>query len=201
MYSLSCHALLTCDNGLSVTRAPGLWLQVGVQWYEMQTRPPPEAHSARSGARGGGGAPTDTCVLRTYTHRSLRANGHTESAGSCLWLGLQPPAVSGGPVGTCLTHRVPLSFQAWKAHLMGAAGCTMNLRRTHVLHKPAAPPPGELGPSGRGVPVPPLAARAAPAVLSWLCFRDEGAGQSLSRVPLAATSGGSSCRRPRGGFP
>lgn len=61
---------------------------------------------------------------------------------------------------------------------MGAAGCTMNLRRTHVLHKPAAPPPGELGPSGRGVPMPTPPARAAAGALSWLCFRDEGAGQS-----------------------
>ncbi|XP_074190310.1 centrosomal protein of 104 kDa isoform X2 [Rhinolophus sinicus] len=48
-----------------------------------------------------------------------------------------------------LANRCPLCHEnftpgeeAWKAHLMGAAGCTMNLRRTHVLHKPAAPPPG-----------------------------------------------------------
>lgn len=49
-----------------------------------------------------------------------------------------------------LANRCPLCHEnftpgeeAWKAHLMGAAGCTMNLRRTHVLHKPAAPPPGK----------------------------------------------------------
>lgn len=43
-----------------------------------------------------------------------------------------------------------LPFQAWKAHLMGPAGCTMNLRRTHLLHKAPPPPPpqGEDSPSG-----------------------------------------------------
>ncbi|XP_045714725.1 centrosomal protein of 104 kDa isoform X3 [Phyllostomus hastatus] len=56
-----------------------------------------------------------------------------------------------------LANRCPLCHEnfapgeeAWKAHLMGPAGCTMNLRRTHVLHK--APPP----PQGRG----PAAAKA-----------------------------------------
>ncbi|XP_060057283.1 centrosomal protein of 104 kDa isoform X2 [Erinaceus europaeus] len=41
-----------------------------------------------------------------------------------------------------LANRCPLCHEnftpgeeAWKAHLMGPAGCTMNLRRTHVLHK------------------------------------------------------------------
>uniref|UniRef100_A0A2K5QAU0 Centrosomal protein of 104 kDa n=1 Tax=Cebus imitator TaxID=2715852 RepID=A0A2K5QAU0_CEBIM len=32
--------------------------------------------------------------------------------------------------------------QAWKAHLMGPAGCTMNLRKTHVLQKAPALQPG-----------------------------------------------------------
>lgn len=57
-----------------------------------------------------------------------------------------------------LANRCPLCHEnfapgeeAWKAHLMGPAGCTMNLRRTHVLHK--APPP----PQGRA----PAAAKAA----------------------------------------
>ncbi|KAM5323367.1 centrosomal protein of 104 kDa isoform 2-T2 [Glossophaga mutica] len=36
--------------------------------------------------------------------------------------------------------------EAWKAHLMGPAGCTMNLRRTHVLHR-ALPPPQGRGPA------------------------------------------------------
>ncbi|XP_036918002.1 centrosomal protein of 104 kDa [Sturnira hondurensis] len=56
-----------------------------------------------------------------------------------------------------LANRCPLCHEnfapgeeAWKAHLMGPAGCTMNLRRTHVLHK--APPPQQ----GRG----PAAAKA-----------------------------------------
>ncbi|XP_053061964.1 centrosomal protein of 104 kDa isoform X1 [Acinonyx jubatus] len=47
-----------------------------------------------------------------------------------------------------LANRCPLCHEnfspgeeAWKAHLMGPAGCTMNLRKTHVLHK--ALPPGE----------------------------------------------------------
>lgn len=41
-----------------------------------------------------------------------------------------------------LANRCPLCHEnftpgeeAWKAHLMGPAGCTMNLRKTHVLHK------------------------------------------------------------------
>ncbi|XP_072831644.1 centrosomal protein of 104 kDa isoform X3 [Vicugna pacos] len=49
-----------------------------------------------------------------------------------------------------LANRCPLCHEnfspgeeAWKAHLMGPAGCTMNLRRTHVLHKAPAPPPGK----------------------------------------------------------
>ncbi|XP_039074051.1 centrosomal protein of 104 kDa isoform X3 [Hyaena hyaena] len=50
-----------------------------------------------------------------------------------------------------LANRCPLCHEnfspgeeAWKAHLMGPAGCTMNLRKTHVLHKaPAVPPAGK----------------------------------------------------------
>lgn len=38
-----------------------------------------------------------------------------------------------------------LSLQAWKAHLMGPMGCTMNLRRTHVLQKAPAALQGEDG--------------------------------------------------------
>ncbi|XP_058911790.1 centrosomal protein of 104 kDa isoform X3 [Kogia breviceps] len=33
--------------------------------------------------------------------------------------------------------------EAWKAHLMGPAGCTVNLRRTHLLRKAPALPPGK----------------------------------------------------------
>ncbi|XP_058575320.1 centrosomal protein of 104 kDa isoform X2 [Neofelis nebulosa] len=47
-----------------------------------------------------------------------------------------------------LANRCPLCHEnfspgeeAWKAHLMGPAGCTMNLRKTHVLRK--ALPPGK----------------------------------------------------------
>lgn len=71
---------------------------------------------------------------------------------------MRPPLVSAltGAQLVCslsvawLTRRVPpLLFQAWKAHLMGPAGCTMNLRKTHVLHK--ALPPGEVwGLAARG---------------------------------------------------
>nr|XP_003413547.1 centrosomal protein of 104 kDa isoform X2 [Loxodonta africana] len=49
-----------------------------------------------------------------------------------------------------LANRCPLCHEnfspgeeAWKAHLMGPAGCTMNLRKTHVLHKVQALPPGK----------------------------------------------------------
>ncbi|XP_059232265.1 centrosomal protein of 104 kDa [Mustela nigripes] len=49
-----------------------------------------------------------------------------------------------------LANRCPLCHEnfspgeeAWKAHLMGPAGCTMNLRKTHVLHRVPAPPPGK----------------------------------------------------------
>lgn len=49
-----------------------------------------------------------------------------------------------------LANRCPLCHgdfppgeEAWKAHLLGPAGCTMNLRRTHVLHKAAPLPPGK----------------------------------------------------------
>uniref|UniRef100_A0A8C0K6W0 Centrosomal protein of 104 kDa n=1 Tax=Canis lupus dingo TaxID=286419 RepID=A0A8C0K6W0_CANLU len=48
-----------------------------------------------------------------------------------------------------LANRCPLCHEnfspgeeAWKVHLMGPAGCTMNLRKTHVLHKVPAPLPG-----------------------------------------------------------
>lgn len=34
-------------------------------------------------------------------------------------------------------------LQAWKVHLMGPAGCTMNLRKTHILCKAPAPQQGE----------------------------------------------------------
>uniref|UniRef100_A0A8C3YME0 Centrosomal protein of 104 kDa n=1 Tax=Catagonus wagneri TaxID=51154 RepID=A0A8C3YME0_9CETA len=49
-----------------------------------------------------------------------------------------------------LANRCPLCHEnfspgeeAWKAHLMGPAGCTMNLRRTHLLHRPPTLPPGK----------------------------------------------------------
>ncbi|XP_040120128.1 centrosomal protein of 104 kDa isoform X4 [Oryx dammah] len=49
-----------------------------------------------------------------------------------------------------LANRCPLCHEnfspgeeAWKAHLMGPAGCTMNLRRTHVLHKTPVLPLGK----------------------------------------------------------
>ncbi|XP_010811703.1 centrosomal protein of 104 kDa isoform X3 [Bos indicus] len=49
-----------------------------------------------------------------------------------------------------LANRCPLCHEnfspgeeAWKAHLMGPAGCTMNLRRTHVLHRTPVLPPGK----------------------------------------------------------
>uniref|UniRef100_A0A1U7R1U7 centrosomal protein of 104 kDa n=1 Tax=Mesocricetus auratus TaxID=10036 RepID=A0A1U7R1U7_MESAU len=54
--------------------------------------------------------------------------------------------------------------EAWKAHLMGPTGCTMNLRKTHVLSKatapqqgkgPAASKSGTLGPKvGSKIPTP-----------------------------------------------
>lgn len=53
-----------------------------------------------------------------------------------------------------LANRCPLCHEnfspgeeAWKAHLMGPAGCTMNLRKTHVLHRVPAPPPAGKGPA------------------------------------------------------
>ncbi|XP_045404646.1 centrosomal protein of 104 kDa [Lemur catta] len=49
-----------------------------------------------------------------------------------------------------LANRCPLCHEnftpgeeAWKAHLMGPAGCTMNLRKTHILQKAQAPQPGK----------------------------------------------------------
>ncbi|XP_070367359.1 centrosomal protein of 104 kDa isoform X9 [Equus asinus] len=49
-----------------------------------------------------------------------------------------------------LANRCPLCHEnftpgeeAWKAHLMGPAGCTMNLRKTHVLHTAPTLPPGK----------------------------------------------------------
>nr|XP_054114708.1 centrosomal protein of 104 kDa isoform X4 [Callithrix jacchus] len=60
-----------------------------------------------------------------------------------------------------LANRCPLCHEnftpgeeAWKAHLMGPAGCTMNLRKTHILQKAPALQPGRRsavaasGPSG-----------------------------------------------------
>lgn len=53
-----------------------------------------------------------------------------------------------------LANRCPLCHEnfspgeeAWKAHLMGPAGCTMNLRKTHVLHRAPALPPAGKGPA------------------------------------------------------
>uniref|UniRef100_A0A8D2AFH3 Centrosomal protein of 104 kDa n=1 Tax=Sciurus vulgaris TaxID=55149 RepID=A0A8D2AFH3_SCIVU len=53
-----------------------------------------------------------------------------------------------------LANRCPLCHEnftpgeeAWKVHLMGPAGCTRNLRKTHILHKAQAPLPGK-GPTG-----------------------------------------------------
>ncbi|XP_045155153.1 centrosomal protein of 104 kDa [Echinops telfairi] len=40
-----------------------------------------------------------------------------------------------------VSHLLPL--QAWKVHLMGPAGCTMNMRKTHVLYKAQVPPLGK----------------------------------------------------------
>ncbi|XP_075406491.1 centrosomal protein of 104 kDa [Tenrec ecaudatus] len=49
-----------------------------------------------------------------------------------------------------LANRCPLCHEnftpgeeAWKVHLMGPAGCTMNLRKTHVLYKAQVPPLGK----------------------------------------------------------
>ncbi|TKC39435.1 hypothetical protein EI555_020845, partial [Monodon monoceros] len=49
-----------------------------------------------------------------------------------------------------LANRCPLCHEnftpgeeAWKAHLMGPAGCTVNLRRAHVLRKAPTLPPGK----------------------------------------------------------
>ncbi|XP_045754811.1 centrosomal protein of 104 kDa isoform X1 [Mirounga angustirostris] len=53
-----------------------------------------------------------------------------------------------------LANRCPLCHEnfspgeeAWKAHLMGPAGCTMNLRKTHVLPKAPTLPPAGKGPA------------------------------------------------------
>ncbi|XP_012375821.2 LOW QUALITY PROTEIN: centrosomal protein of 104 kDa [Dasypus novemcinctus] len=70
-----------------------------------------------------------------------------------------------------LANRCPLCHEnfspgeeAWKAHLMGPAGCTMNLRKTHLLHRlqvlrpgkgPAVATPGTAGPkAGSKIPTP-----------------------------------------------
>ncbi|XP_053431420.1 centrosomal protein of 104 kDa isoform X3 [Nycticebus coucang] len=69
-----------------------------------------------------------------------------------------------------LANRCPLCHEnftpgeeAWKAHLMGPAGCTMNLRKTHILQRAQAlpgrgPPAGRPGPSaskmGSKIPTP-----------------------------------------------
>nr|XP_008514904.1 PREDICTED: centrosomal protein of 104 kDa isoform X2 [Equus przewalskii] len=70
-----------------------------------------------------------------------------------------------------LANRCPLCHEnftpgeeAWKAHLMGPAGCTMNLRKTHVLHtaptlplgkSPAVTKSGTSGPkAGSKIPTP-----------------------------------------------
>ncbi|XP_054547031.1 centrosomal protein of 104 kDa [Talpa occidentalis] len=63
-----------------------------------------------------------------------------------------------------LANRCPLCHEnfapgeeAWKAHLMGPAGCTMNLRKTYLLHRAPLPLPGKspaatkAGPSGSKV--------------------------------------------------
>ncbi|XP_021539678.1 centrosomal protein of 104 kDa isoform X1 [Neomonachus schauinslandi] len=53
-----------------------------------------------------------------------------------------------------LANRCPLCHEnfspgeeAWKAHLMGPTGCTMNLRKTHVLPKAPTLPPAGKGPA------------------------------------------------------
>lgn len=83
------------------------------------------------------------------TRVGLRLQGGEAPAySSWLWAPLAA-SLTAGDVGYERArgpHLVPccgLSFQAWKAHLMGPMGCVMNLRRTHVLHKAPAPPQGE----------------------------------------------------------
>ncbi|XP_008850899.1 centrosomal protein of 104 kDa isoform X2 [Nannospalax galili] len=55
-----------------------------------------------------------------------------------------------------LANRCPLCHEnftpgeeAWKAHLMGPSGCTMNLRKTHILYKVAAPQQGKGPPASK----------------------------------------------------
>ncbi|XP_053516221.1 centrosomal protein of 104 kDa isoform X2 [Artibeus jamaicensis] len=81
-----------------------------------------------------------------------------------------------------LANRCPLCHEnfapgeeAWKAHLMGPAGCTMNLRRTHVLHK--APPP----PQGRG-PAVAKAGSSGPKVGSKIPTPKGGLSKSSGRT-------------------
>lgn len=83
-------------------------------------------------------ASQDTWVLRPCTqHRGLQGRTRTELRTHARSRSTSPPLWWPGSHSTCL------SFQAWKAHLMGPTGCTVNLRRTHVLRKAPTLPPGK----------------------------------------------------------
>lgn len=81
--------------------------------------------------------------------RCLKRAGAQQLLGA-LCRGLRRDTQSSGATPTAAAQScsgsvvpVPLSFQAWKAHLMGPMGCTLNLRRTHLLPRPPALPPGK----------------------------------------------------------
>ena len=81
--------------------------------------------------------------------RCLKRAGAQQLSGA-LCRGLRRDTQSSGATPTAAAQScsgsvvpVPLSFQAWKAHLMGPMGCTLNLRRTHLLPRPPALPPGK----------------------------------------------------------
>ncbi|EDL14951.1 cDNA sequence BC046331 [Mus musculus] len=65
--------------------------------------------------------------------------------------------------------------EAWKVHLMGPAGCTMNLRKTHVLYKATAPQQGK-GPAAA------KSSTSAPKVGSKIPTPKGGLSKSSSRT-------------------
>lgn len=66
--------------------------------------------------------------------------------------------------------------EAWKVHLMGPAGCTMNLRRTHLLYKATAPQ------QGKGTAAAAAAAKSGTKVGSKIPTLKGGLSKSSSRT-------------------
>lgn len=114
------HHIITCVTAAS---ARGAQLCKGCEACDVRARIS-EAHKpwVLWGSLCSGAQEQDTHRAQEPPETAMHSN--------CLWFGHL-----GGPSGGLVATVHASHFRRGKAHLMGPAGCTMNLRRTHVLHK------------------------------------------------------------------